>query len=56
VLELVARGLGNDEIGAVLGVSGGTVKTFLKRIYAKLEVNDRTGAVTVARERGFIRG
>jgi two-component system, NarL family, response regulator len=55
VLELVARGLSNDEIGAALDVTGGTVKSYLKRIYTKLDVNARTEAVTVAIERGFLR-
>jgi DNA-binding NarL/FixJ family response regulator len=55
VLELVAKGLINKEIAAVLMVSEDTVKTHLKRIYAKLDVTDRTEAALVAVQRGILR-
>ena len=55
ILEAVARGLSNKEIGRRLYVSEATVKTHLLRIFAKLGVDDRTAAVTVALERGIIR-
>ncbi len=55
ILGAVARGLSNKEIGRRLYVSEATVKTHLQRIYAKLGVDDRTAAVTVALERGIIR-
>lgn len=54
VLELVAKGLSNREIGAALNARPGTVKTHLERIYAKLGVGDRTGATLLAIERGLI--
>ena len=54
VLELVARGLSNREIGSVLTTSAGTVKTHLKRIYAKLGVSDRTEAALAAVQRGLV--
>jgi DNA-binding NarL/FixJ family response regulator len=54
VLELVAKGLSNREIGAVLSTSAGTVKTHLERIYAKLGVGDRTAAALMAIERGLV--
>ncbi len=55
VLELVAKGLSNKEVGSTLFVSEDTVKSHLKRIYVKLEVTDRTEAVLVAIQRGIIR-
>jgi DNA-binding NarL/FixJ family response regulator len=54
VLEAVARGLSNAEVGAELFISEATVKTHLLRIFTKLGVTDRTRAVTVALERGLI--
>lgn len=54
VLELVAKGLSNSEIGAALSVSAGTIKTHLKRIYPKLGVGDRTAAALTAVQRGIV--
>jgi two-component system, NarL family, response regulator len=54
VLELVAKGLSNSEIGAALSVSAGTIKTHLKRIYPKLGVGDRTAAALAAVQRGIV--
>ena len=54
VLELVAKGLSNREIGAALSTSAGTIKTHLERIYAKLGVGDRTAAALVAVQRGLV--
>lgn len=54
VLRLVSRGLTNDEIGGVLGIGGGTISTHLRSILRKLEVSDRTEAVTIALQRGVI--
>lgn len=54
VLQLVARGSGNREIGKQLHISTATVKTHLIHIFDKLGVNDRTAAVTVALEKGII--
>jgi DNA-binding NarL/FixJ family response regulator len=54
VLSLVARGLSNADIGRTLYIGGATVKTHLLRIFAKLDVNDRTAAVTVAMSRGLL--
>jgi DNA-binding NarL/FixJ family response regulator len=55
ILQAVARGLSNKDIGRRLYVSEATVKTHLLRIFGKLGVDDRTAAVTVALERGIIR-
>jgi DNA-binding NarL/FixJ family response regulator len=54
VLAAVARGLSNAEVGRVLSIGEATVKTHLLRIFAKLGVDDRTAAVTVAYERGIL--
>lgn len=54
VLVLIARGLGNAEIGAELFVSAGTVKTHVAHILAKLQVRDRVAAVVVAYESGLV--
>jgi DNA-binding NarL/FixJ family response regulator len=54
VLTLVGRGLSNVEIGRALFIGEATVKTHLLRAFAKLGVNDRTAAVTVAMARGII--
>ena len=55
ILQAVARGLSNTDIGRQLYVSEATVKTHLLRVFSKLGVDDRTAAVTVALERGIIR-
>ena len=54
VLELVARGNTNQQVGRALHISTATVKTHLVHIYAKLGVDDRTSAVTTALTRGTI--
>lgn len=48
VLKLVATGYTNRQVGRELGVSTATVKTYLERIFDKLDVPDRTSAVTRA--------
>ncbi|MBD3753651.1 MAG: response regulator transcription factor [Micrococcales bacterium] len=54
VLRLVARGRSNKLIGLDLGIGESTVKTHLLKVFDKLEVADRTHAVTVALERGIL--
>ena len=54
VLAAVARGLSNAEVGRELFIGEATVKTHLLRIFAKLGVNDRTAAVTLAYQRGIL--
>ena len=54
VLAAVARGLSNPEIGRRLHIGEAAVKTHLLRVFTKLEVDDRTRAVTVAMERGIL--
>lgn len=55
VLQLMAKGAPNKEIGAVLSISESTVKTHVANIFQKLAVNDRTGAVTQALRQGIIK-
>jgi DNA-binding NarL/FixJ family response regulator len=55
VLKLVAKGANNREIANQLYITEATVKSHLIRIYGKLNVTDRTAAVTKALERGILR-
>ncbi|MBB2976637.1 DNA-binding NarL/FixJ family response regulator [Microbacterium endophyticum] len=54
VLRLVAQGQSNKQIGVQLGIGESTVKTHLLRVFEKLDVTDRTRAVTLAMERGLL--
>jgi len=54
VLRLVAKGLRNKEIARLIGRTEETVKVHLKHLMAKLGVDDRTEAVTLALQRGVI--
>jgi DNA-binding NarL/FixJ family response regulator len=54
ILRLVAEGHPNKLIAWRLDLSTDTIKAHLKSIFAKLGVDDRTHAVTVAVRRGFI--
>jgi DNA-binding NarL/FixJ family response regulator len=54
VVKLIAQGSANRDIGLELNVSEHTVKARIKSILAKLGANDRTHAVTLARDRGFL--
>lgn len=55
VLQLVARGMSNKEIGATLFLTEDTIKTHLRHAFAKLGVSDRTEAALLAVQRGIIR-
>ena len=54
VLDLVAKGMRNREIALLVGTTEETVKMHLKHIFAKLGATDRTEAVTLALQRGFL--
>jgi DNA-binding NarL/FixJ family response regulator len=54
ILQLIAKGLSNRSAAETLGVSRATVRTHLEHIYAKLDVSNRTEAVTEAIRRGII--
>ncbi len=54
ILEMVAKGLTNKEIGRAIQVSHFTVRNHVRHIIAKLEVGDRTEATTVAIQQGIL--
>jgi DNA-binding NarL/FixJ family response regulator len=54
VLRLAAKGLRNRDIARAIGRTEATVKVHLKHVMAKLGVQDRTEAVTLALQRGII--
>jgi DNA-binding NarL/FixJ family response regulator len=54
VLRLVADGRSNPVIARILHIGEATVKTHLIHVFEKLEVNDRTRAVTRAMELGLL--
>jgi DNA-binding NarL/FixJ family response regulator len=54
VLKEIAVGKRNKEIGAELSIAEDTVKMHVKNILEKLQVSDRTEAVTVALRRGIL--
>ena len=54
VLSLMATGKRNKEIAGELSIAEDTVKMHVRNILSKLQVNDRTEAVTVALRRGII--
>ena len=54
VLELMAKGLSNQEIGDVLSISPESVKIHLKHIFEKLGVSTRVEAMSEAIRRGFV--
>jgi DNA-binding NarL/FixJ family response regulator len=54
VLEQLARGLGNKQIAAALGISERTVKFHVGALFAKLGASTRTEAVAQAAHAGLI--
>jgi two-component system NarL family response regulator len=55
VLELLARGLTNRELASVLRISASTVKNHVNSLLTKLEVADRTEAVSYCLAKGIVR-
>lgn len=53
VLELIARGMSNRQIGDELHLTEGTVKGYVSTILAKLKLEDRTQAALFAVQRGL---
>jgi len=54
VLRLVAKGYRNKEVAADLGICEETAQVHVRNILAKLNVHDRTEAVTIAIQRGIL--
>jgi len=54
VLQMLAEGRGNREIGERLFISENTVKAHLRSVNAKLEAGNRTQAVSNARRLGLL--
>lgn len=54
VLTLAAKGMSNKEIGAALGISEATVKSYFVDVFQKLNVRSRTEAVFVSLKSGLL--
>jgi DNA-binding NarL/FixJ family response regulator len=53
-LQIIAKGLSNNEAARVLGLSKATIRTHLEHIYHKLDVTNRVEAVTEGIRQGII--
>ena len=54
ILRMVSTGLSNRDIGAVLFISEGTVKTHVEHVIHKLHVSDRVQAAVWAVRQGLV--
>ncbi|MBV7476297.1 helix-turn-helix transcriptional regulator [Pseudomonas sp. PDM31] len=54
VLKLVAEGKSNKEMAKLLGITPETIKSHMKNIFAKLNVDSRAQAAVAAKASGFI--
>lgn len=54
ILQIIAKGLSNNEAANVLGLSKATIRTHLEHIYEKLDVTNRVEAVTEGIREGII--
>ena len=54
ILQIIAKGLSNNEAAGVLGLSKATIRTHLEHIYEKLDVTNRVEAVTEGIREGII--
>ena len=54
ILQIIAKGLSNNEAAKVLGLSKATIRTHLEHIYEKLDVTNRLEAVTEGLREGII--
>ncbi len=55
ILQLLARGFTNKQIGGTLNISENTARNHVNSIIQKLEVSDRTEAVAIAIQQGLLR-
>jgi DNA-binding NarL/FixJ family response regulator len=54
ILEMMAKGLTNKQIGTALNISANTARNHVNNIIEKLDVADRTEAVTTAIQQGLL--
>jgi len=54
VLRLTSKGLSNAQIGDALNIRESTVKSYMKRIFFKLDAQSRQHAASIAVDRGLI--
>ncbi|WP_312950978.1 response regulator transcription factor [Streptococcus parasuis] len=54
LLKLVAEGLSNKDIASQLHLSVGTVRNYMTSILSKLGAENRTAAVRIAQEKGYL--
>ena len=54
ILQLIAKGISNNEAAGILNLSKATIRTHLEHIYQKLEVTNRVEAVTEGIRKGLI--
>jgi DNA-binding NarL/FixJ family response regulator len=55
VIELLAKGMRNKEIAKALHIAEETVRAHIRSIFVKLNVHDRTAALSEALRRGIVR-
>ena len=55
VLELVASGRSNSEIGQTLGLAEKTIKHYMTNLLGKLQVRSRVEAALLAQKAGLVR-
>lgn len=54
ILSKVAQGLSNQDIASQLYLSNGTVRNYMTAILQKLDCDNRTAAVKIAQEKGWL--
>jgi DNA-binding NarL/FixJ family response regulator len=54
VLNLIAEGLSNGDIGRALHLAEDTIKTHCRRLFPKLGARDRAHAVAIGYQRGLL--
>jgi DNA-binding NarL/FixJ family response regulator len=55
VLQLLVRGHTYADVANALGIAEGTVQTYVKRIYEKMDVSTKAEAALIAVSRGLVR-